>query len=134
MASSAVQWGRNLISSFAKGIASAAGKVIAKAKEVAATVKSYLGFSSPTEKGPGSTSDHWAPNLMNMFSSGIQAGIPKLRMAVTEAATVVSEMDSNRSAPTSNRTQNITFNNYGSDQPSEKVIEDQFRRMSYLYG
>jgi TP901 family phage tail tape measure protein len=98
LASSAYSWGANLISMFGSGIRSKISGIVSAAKSAADKIKSYLGFSSPTKAGPGSNADHWAPNLMNMFMGGINAGIPKLRMAVSQAATVTSELQGSGSS------------------------------------
>lgn len=93
LASQAFSWGRNLISMFASGIESAAGAVIAKARSIANTVKQYLGFSSPTEKGPASNSDKWAPNFVNMFASGLAKGTPKIAGAASALADSMSMLN-----------------------------------------
>ncbi|MDN9012942.1 phage tail tape measure protein, partial [Brevibacillus laterosporus] len=49
-------------------------------------LKQFLGFSSPTEKGPASKSDRWAPNLMKMFSEGITDSLPYLQSATGTVA------------------------------------------------
>ncbi|MDN9012941.1 phage tail tape measure protein, partial [Brevibacillus laterosporus] len=49
-------------------------------------LKQFLGFSSPTEKGPASKSDRWAPNLMRMFSEGITDSLPYLQSATGTVA------------------------------------------------
>lgn len=86
LANSAYNWGSNLGSMFAKGIGATIDKAVAKAKSAAAKIKSYLGWSSPTEKGPGKDSDKWAPNLVNMLATGIEAGIPRIAIAASRLA------------------------------------------------
>jgi phage-related protein len=75
----ALQWGSNIVHMIAQGIQNAAHEVVAAAQSVANSIKSFLGFHSPTEEGPGSDADQWAPNLIAMYTQGLQAGIPKVR-------------------------------------------------------
>lgn len=60
------------------GIKSMAGGVKDAVTGVASSIKSFLGFGSPTKEGPGSNADTWAPNLINMLKDGIKAGIPEM--------------------------------------------------------
>lgn len=85
----AFQWGVNLVTGFVDGIMSIPGKVAEAASSVASTVKSYLGFSSPTEKGPGSNSDEWAPNFVAMFADGLKAGAGELANALSPMAGMI---------------------------------------------
>ncbi len=82
----AFQWGVNLVTGFVDGIKSIPGKVAEAASSVAKTVKSYLGFSSPTEKGPGSDSDKWAPNFVNMFADGLKNSAERLSQSLSPMA------------------------------------------------
>lgn len=77
--SQAAAWGRNLLSTFIEGMKSKIASVVQTLKNVGQKIKDFLGFSSPTKKGPGSHADRWAPNFIEMFISGIRAGIPALR-------------------------------------------------------
>ena len=79
-------WGRNLISNFVDGIKSMVGKVKDAVSGVVSGVKDFLGFSSPTKKGPGKDADKWMPNLMQMLAEGLTQNIPKVKAAVDEVA------------------------------------------------
>lgn len=83
--SRAAAWGRNLLNTFIEGIKSKIASVIQTLKGVAQKIKDFLGFSSPTKKGPGSYADEWAPNLMDMFVRGVRAGIPALKNVAIQA-------------------------------------------------
>lgn len=72
LAGDAFSWGTNLIQQFINGIKNMAGSVGNAAKDIAGNIASFLGFHSPTEDGPGATSDEWAPALMAMFGSGLE--------------------------------------------------------------
>jgi TP901 family phage tail tape measure protein len=77
-------WARNAVEMFADGIMSKIGSVVSAAKSLADKVESYLGFHSPTEKGPASDSDHWAPNFVKMFADGLVAGVPWVEKAANK--------------------------------------------------
>lgn len=67
-------WGENLIDSFVNGIKNKYSDIKNAVKGVANTVKSYLGFSSPTEEGPGAEfggPKQWGENLGGDFADGI---------------------------------------------------------------
>ncbi|MED1202566.1 phage tail tape measure protein [Heyndrickxia acidicola] len=82
----ALQWGENMINMFIQGIESKISAVGNAIKGVANTVKSFLGFHSPTEKGPASDSDQWMPNMMKMFTSGVEDHTPTLQAAIGKVA------------------------------------------------
>lgn len=65
------QWGRDLIDKFVDGISSAIGRVRDAVRNIADTVRDYLGFSEP-KKGPLSNFHTYAPDMMNLFAKGIR--------------------------------------------------------------
>ena len=83
---SAYKWGKNFLSSFANGVKSKINYLKNMARNAANSIKSFLGFSSPTEEGPGKTAHKWAPNMMTMFAKGIKANISDVRTASYRAA------------------------------------------------
>lgn len=74
--------GRNMLSMLVKGINSKLQAVKNAASNVASKIKSFLGFGSPTEEGPGKYSDSWMPNMMTMFKKGIISKIPAIKEAL----------------------------------------------------
>ncbi len=86
------QAGQNLISMLAQGIASGAGMIWNAVKGIAGQIWSALGFHSPAEKGPGADADTWMPNLINMLSSGLIAGIPQMQRAALRVAATLSPL------------------------------------------
>lgn len=82
----AFNWGKNLIGEFVSGIKSMGGKVTNAVSGVAGGIKDFVGFSSPTKKGPGSSADEWMPNLMGMLADGIQDNIYEVSAAVSMTA------------------------------------------------
>lgn len=77
----AKEWGGNLIDMFVQGIKDGIGKVKQAAEDVANAVSDFIGFHSPTKKGPASDSDKWAPNFIKMFSKGISDGKSQIEKA-----------------------------------------------------
>ena len=84
-------WGKNLISNFIDGIKSMIGRVKDAVKGVADTVKDFLGFSSPTKKGPGAEADKWMPNLMQMLADGIEDNLYEVSAAVNLTAGTIKQ-------------------------------------------
>lgn len=81
----AVEWGFNLIKAIAEGILSGIKIVKNAVSGVAESIKKFLGFSSPTEKGPGKKADEWIPNLIQMLKKGIDQGIPQINASLSAA-------------------------------------------------
>lgn len=86
LVSNARDWGSNLIQNIINGIQSKVSSLRSSLSNVGDTIKGYLGFSSPTEKGPGRTADQWAPALMQMYARGILGGSSDVRSAVDTVA------------------------------------------------
>ncbi|MGE5606891.1 MAG: hypothetical protein ACM3YE_14540, partial [Bacteroidota bacterium] len=84
------KWGINLIMEFVAGMLNPVGLIVKAATKIVGTVKKYLGFHSPAEAGPGADAHKWAPNLMQMYQSGIVAGTPGVGKAALAAAMSVS--------------------------------------------
>ncbi len=82
----AYNWGSNMMNMIAQGIKSRVNAVGDAVKGVASKIKSLLGFSSPTEEGPGKDSDKWAPNFVNMFAKGIDNNSYKVSNATKKIA------------------------------------------------
>lgn len=80
----ALDFGKNLVMMIANGIEGAIGSVISAVKNVAGAIKGFLGFHSPTEQGPGADADMWAPNFIQMYTQGLQSGLPKVQAALAQ--------------------------------------------------
>ena len=91
----AKNWGTNLIQNFIDGINAMIGKVKDAVSKVADTVKDFLGFSSPTKKGPGSKADKWMPNFMEMMADGIEDNIYEVSAAVNMTANTLKGVQPN---------------------------------------
>ena len=81
-----VKWGQDMIDSFISGIKDRISKVIEAAKDIASTIKEYIGFSEP-ESGPLSNFHTFAPDMIDLFVSGLKNGerFVKAQMAETFA-------------------------------------------------
>ena len=74
------QWGSDLIQNLIDGIRAKIADLVATISEVAGKVKSFLGFSEP-EEGPLSDFHTYAPDMMDLFASGIEGN----KVVVTHA-------------------------------------------------
>lgn len=88
----AYNWGRNLIQCIVDGINSAIEWVGDSIKSVGQKIKDFLGFSSPTKKGPGHTADEWMPNMMDMFAKGIKTKLPDIETVVDLTASTLASL------------------------------------------
>lgn len=79
-------WGANLIGMFISGIKSAIGGLFSTVGNIAHSISNLLGFHSPPKEGPLADADKYMPNMMKMFAGGIQASVPLLHNALTNAA------------------------------------------------
>lgn len=67
----AKEWGKDIINNFINGIKEKWEHLKQTVKNVAQTVKDFLGFSEP-EKGPLSNFHTYAPDMMDLFAKGIR--------------------------------------------------------------
>lgn len=73
-------WGSNLISMMASGMQSKFPTLTSVVSNAAGIMKKFLGFASPTDEGPASNSDKWAPNFVSMFAEGLRPDSIRERM------------------------------------------------------
>jgi TP901 family phage tail tape measure protein len=99
LASKALSWGRNLMDMFISGIKSKIRALVGAVSDVAGKVSDYLGFHSPTEKGPASDSHKWAPNFMRMFTQGMERNIPWIQRAAYRVAAAMRAVNVAAEAP-----------------------------------
>lgn len=91
LVSSAYTWGKDICSQLASGISAMASSVINKAKSLASSISSYLGFSVP-EKGPLSDADEYMPDFMELMAKGIQGNMGDVLDKVRTVATGVRDL------------------------------------------
>ena len=84
----ALQWGKDLIQNFIDGIKSKYESVKTTIKGVANVVKDRIGFSEP-KTGPLSDFHTYAPDMMELFASGIRQNMDIVRSAVDSIATTI---------------------------------------------
>lgn len=85
MIAKAKQSGKDFIQGFVDGIEEKIGKVVKAVKEVANTVKDFLGFSRP-DKGPLHVYEEWMPHFMQGLAKGIEGNLGLVKGAVTDVA------------------------------------------------
>lgn len=78
------QWGADIIQNLIDGIRSKISELVAAVSEVAGKVKDFLGFSEP-EEGPLSDFHTYAPDMMNLFASGIEGNKIVVTHAIEDA-------------------------------------------------
>ena len=76
----ALTWGADIIDGIVDGIWSGIGRIQDAAAEIADTISGYLGFSEP-EVGPLSDFHTYMPDMIEMMTSGMTAGINKVGRA-----------------------------------------------------
>jgi len=81
LATGAFDWGKNIIVGVIDGIMSMYTGIQDAAAGVANVIKDYLGFGSPTKKGPGRDVMSWGPNMVKGFVSGIENNIGSVNQA-----------------------------------------------------
>lgn len=86
----AKNWGRDVIQNFINGIKEKFNALKDSVKNVAQTVKSYLGFSEP-EEGPLSDFHTYAPDMMDLYAKGIKDNIGKVEDSVEDVSATVAE-------------------------------------------
>lgn len=79
-----VQWGKDMIDNFVKGVKEKWNALKSGISDVAGSIKDYLGFSEP-EKGPLSNFHTFAPDMMDLFMKGIKDNQKKLQDTVASA-------------------------------------------------
>ncbi len=95
--SDAFNWGKNLIQNIADGIQSAWNYVVDGVKGIGEAIADFLGFGSPTKKGPGHKADEWIPNLLSMMKKDFLEGVPEIGEVSAKVAQAISINTSPRS-------------------------------------
>jgi len=75
MVEKAKTWGKNIIQGLIDGIKSMFGGITNAVDSAADIVKDYLGFGSPTKKGPGRDVMKWGPNMVDGFVKGVEGSM-----------------------------------------------------------
>lgn len=85
LGASAVRWGQDMLANFGRGIMNKANELLNKVRNVANSIKSFLGFSEP-EKGPLSNFHTYAPDMMRLYAKGIEDNAWRVQDAITDVA------------------------------------------------
>ena len=85
----AKNWGRDIIDNFINGIKEKWDHLKQTVKNVAQSVKDFLGFSEP-KYGPLSDFHTYAPDMMELYAQGIDDNIDKVQNSVTDVARSIS--------------------------------------------
>ena len=78
----AKNWGHDLIDNFVSGIKDKINSVVNTCKDIAGTIADYLGFSEP-EKGPLSNFHTYAPDMIDLFTEGLEDSKAQLQGTLT---------------------------------------------------
>lgn len=123
----ALTWGRDLIDNFVGGIKEKVDSVVDAVSGVAETVADFLGFSEP-DKGPLSNFHTFAPDMMQLYSSGIKNNAWRVTDAVDNlAGQMMTSMPSpvtaeDLSGITAGAVNGITAASAGQNFPSKIVL------------
>lgn len=85
MVQTAKESGQHMIEGFVEGIKEKVSKVVEAVKNVANTVKDFLGFSRP-DKGPLHEYEEWMPHFMQGLAKGINANKSLVTRAIDSLA------------------------------------------------
>jgi TP901 family phage tail tape measure protein len=77
-------WGQNLMSGFIDGVESMIGTLTSILNDVATEISNFLGFASPSKKGPGRNLMKWGPAMILSFAQGIQSSSPLVQDAISD--------------------------------------------------
>jgi len=129
------QWGKDMIDNFIAGIKARMGKLVDAVKDVAGTVKDYIGFSEP-KKGELSNFHTFAPDMMELFAQGIKENENIVSRQMQESLSIPQA----QAAPqTSNSNSvNATLNIYGTEGQDVNeladVVMDKINSLIYKQG
>lgn len=95
----AKNWGKDLIDNFIDGIKAKWEKLKSTVTDLASTIKNLLGFSEP-EEGPLSNFHTYAPDMMELFASGIKENLNLITDAMgTVTGTIAADFSTVQAAP-----------------------------------
>ena len=129
----ALTWGKDLIDNFIRGIKSKWNDLKNAVKDMAETVKSYIGFSEP-EVGPLSNFHTYAPDMMELFAKGIKDNEDLIADQMNESLSIPVNMGINTASGGSGSTSIApTINVYGaSGQDVNELADAIMDRMNDL--
>ena len=123
----AYSWGKNLIQNFINGVKAKWDDFKTSISNVASTISGFLGFSSPTEEGPGRDADKWAPNLIKMYAKGITGGTSEIRSAVNKVAGQLTGLTAQPMIQPATLTRSVATATASSDSLSDGMAQAVYR-------
>lgn len=111
----ALSWGKDIIDAVIQGIKAKMEAMKNAMKEMANTIKSFIGFSEP-EEGPLSNFHTYMPDMIDLMTKGITQGIPDIQRAMAALAnTMVPSMQAAQTvaAGSTNTTNSVNITVYG---------------------
>ena len=85
----AKQWGADLIDNFISGITGGIGKIGEAVSGIGDAIVDFIGFSEP-KKGPLSNFHTFAPDMVDLFTEGIDDNLDEIKKASEEMASAMS--------------------------------------------
>lgn len=86
--SDALTWGKDLIANFVQGIRNKFGDVKKALSDLGSLIKGLIGFSEP-EEGPLSNFHTFAPDMMDLFTKGIDDNVGQVENSVENVAKTI---------------------------------------------
>lgn len=126
----AAQWGRDLMEGFMKGIKEKWENLKSTVSNVAQTVKDFLGFSEP-EEGPLSDFHTYAPDMIDLFTQGLQQSRAKISGTLDSVLTLP---DASMDSASVGAGGAITIPIYLGDDLLDTVIVNANQRISLRSG
>lgn len=125
-------WGKDLIQNFVDGIKGAINLVGDAVKSVAQKIKDFIGFSEP-EEGPLSNFHTYAPDMIDLFTEGLEDSKMKLQSTLTSVLEVpqngmqMQAVDAGGGAP-------ITIPVYIGEEKLDTIIVNAQSRYNLMSG
>lgn len=147
LASNALTWAGDMIDNFVSGITGGVGRVGEAVSGIADSIRSLIGFSEP-EIGPLSNFHTFAPDMVDLFSQGIDESLPTLERSLNNMSDFVADnmpsldmaditsratinVDSTGSA---NNLPPIVLQNYMGTEKIEEVMINSNQRIDFISG
>lgn len=110
IANAAISWGADLIQNFIDGISAGIDRVRTTVQSLAQVVTDNIGFSEPRE-GPLSNFHTYAPDMVDLFTEGLEESQPELESALNSTFTMPAMADGSISEyePTTGTDENIVI-------------------------
>ena len=125
----ALSWGKDIIDAVIQGIKSKLEAMKSMMKEVAKTIKSFIGFSEP-EVGPLSDFHTYMPDMIDLMTKGIENGIPKIQdaLGLLTGSMRASMMPDQTTMAAGSTTNTVSINVYGAQGQNVNELADVIER------